>query len=132
MKCLVPALLLCLLFCAVAQADESWVFFHSDKEYFFEAPNKGVPLKPLYQRETYYYDKYSLKISGFLMWKTVSAGVKMESWGVYNNRESIARWEVYCKKRIVRKYDKGGSRASSVTVDSGDEAAKAFYRAVCY
>jgi hypothetical protein len=132
MKCLVPALLLGLLFGAVAQADESWVFFHGDKEYFFEAPNKGIPLKPLYQRETYYYDKNSLKIGGFLLWKTVGARIKMESWGVYNNTESIARWEADCRKRIVRKYDKGGSYASSVTVDSGDEAAKAFYRTVCY
>jgi hypothetical protein len=131
MKRLVLTLLFCLLSITFAQSDESWVFFHSEKEYFFQQPGTGIPLKPLYQRETYYYDKNSLESSGLFIWKTVRAKVKIESWGVYSNKVRIAFWEIDCKTRIVRKYDKGSRHASSRSVDSVDAADADFYKALC-
>jgi hypothetical protein len=131
MKRLGLTIFFCLLFLTFAQCDESWVFFHSEKEYFFEQPHMGIPLKPLYQRETYYYDKNSVESSGFFVWKTVRARVKVESWGVYSNKESMAIWEVDCETKIVREYAEGSRHASSHSVDSGDAVAD-FYKALCF
>jgi hypothetical protein len=131
MKRLILSLLLCLSFLTAAWADESWVFFHSDKEYYFEPPNIGIPLKPLYQRETYYYDNGSLQTSGFFLWKIVKAKIRIESWGIYSNKESLNLWEVDCDKKVVRKYDRGSHLVSSRAVNSGDEPVDDFYRAVC-
>jgi hypothetical protein len=128
-------LLLVLLFLAFASAawgGESWVFFHGDKEYFFEPPHMGMPLRPLYQRETYYYDENSVRTSGMLLWKTVSARVKIESWGVYNNAESVVVWEVDCGKNTITRSGTDARPESSVNIDSAGEASEAFYKAFCY
>lgn len=132
MKLLLPTLILCLLFITTAWGDESWVFFHIDKEYFFEPPHRGIPLKPLYQRETYYYDENSLQTTGLLLWKTVKAKVKIESWGVYNNAERIFLWEVYCEKKTIKRYWTDGRPLSQLAVEAGNEAADAFYDEFCY
>jgi hypothetical protein len=131
MKRLILLFFFCLSFITPAWGDESWIFFHSDKEYYFEPPNIGIPLKPLYQRETYYYDESSLQISGYLLWKIVKAKVKIESWGIYSNKESLTLWEVDCEKKAVRKYNKDSRPISSLAVDSGDESVDDFYKALC-
>ena len=131
MKRLVLVLLF-LSFVSLAWGDESWVFFHGDKEYFFEPPHMGMPLRPLYQRETYYYDEKSVRTSGVLLWKTVSARVKIESWGVYNNAERVAVWEVDCARGTITRSGIDGQPASRVNIDSADEASAVFYKAFCY
>jgi hypothetical protein len=131
MRRLIGALFIIFLFVTIALCEESWVFFHSDKDYFFESPHKGIPLKPLYQRETYYYDENSVQSSGLLLWKTVRARVKIESWGVYSNSESIVFWEVDCDKKSISKYDRNSHIQSTQKLNSGDYAADAFYRALC-
>jgi hypothetical protein len=131
MKRLIPVLLL-LSFVSVAWGDESWIFFHGDKEYFFEPPNMGMPLRPLYQRETYYYDENSVQTSGVLLWKTVSARVKIESWGVYNNAERIVVWEVDCGKSTIRLSGADGRPAAPMNVASAGEASADLYKAFCY
>jgi hypothetical protein len=131
MRHLILALFFCISFANSAWGDNSWVFFHSDKEYYFEQPHMGIPLKPLYQRETYYYDENSLQSSGILLWKTVRARVRIESWGVLSNKESVVFWEVDCKTKMVRKYNNAARLESNRAVDSGDEAADAFYGALC-
>jgi hypothetical protein len=132
MKLFILTLFIILLFVTIALCDESWVFFHGDKEYYFEQPHKGIPLKPMYQRETYYYDEDSLKNAGFFLWKTVRARVKIESWGVYNNSESVLIWEADCRKKTISKYNKDARVESVRAFNSGDDAANAFYRALCY
>jgi hypothetical protein len=131
MKRLVSVLLF-LSFVSIAWGDESWVFFHGDKEYFFEPPTMGMPLRPLYQRETYYYDENSVQTSGVLLWKTVRARVKIESWGVYNNAERVVVWEVDCGKSTISRSGTDGRPASGMNIDSADEASAAFYKAFCY
>jgi hypothetical protein len=130
MKTVAAVLFMVLLSASPAQGGENWVFFHSEKEYFFEAPEKGIPLKPAYQRETYYYDRNSMKRTGVFIWKTVRARVKVESWGVYSNIEKISVWEADCGKKVVRRFDHdaaGPARAFG----SGDGPADAFYTALC-
>jgi|GEM_PF-5504811 len=132
MKRLIWALFIILLFVTIALCDESWVFFHSDKEYFFEPPHKGIPLKPLYQREIYYFDENSVKSSGFLLWKKLRARIKIESWGIYRNNESIVSWEADCRKRIITRYNQHDRIESVRAINTGDEAADSFYRALCH
>jgi hypothetical protein len=132
MKLPLSALILCLLFITNAWGDESWVCFHNEKEYFFESPQRGIPLKPLYQRETYYYDENSLQTTGLLLWKTVKVKVKIESWGVYSNAERIFLWEVDCEKKAIKRYGTDGRPLSQMTVEAGNEAADAFYSEFCY
>lgn len=131
-KLFLVTLTLCLLFISTAWGDESWACFHNEKEYFFEPPHMGIPLKPLYQRETYYYDENSLQTTGLLVWKTVKAKVKIESWGVYNNAERILLWEVDCGKKTIKRSWTDGRPLSPLTVETGNEAADAFYDEFCY
>ena len=121
-----------LLFMGTAWAEESWVFFYIEKEYFFEPPHMGIPLKPLYQRETYYYDENSLQTSGLLAWKTAKAKVKIESWGAYNNAERIRIWEIDCAKKVIKTFTPEGRPLAPLSVDAGNEAADAFYDRLCF
>jgi hypothetical protein len=131
-KLLLLAPIFCLLFITIAWPEESWVFFHSDREYFFGPPQMGIPLQPLYQRETYYYDENSLQTTGVLVWKIVKAKVKIESWGVYNNAEHILFWEVDCGKKTLKRYEKDRRPLSPLKVETGNEAADAFHNEFCW